>query len=244
MQSKKAYSVLAKYYEYLTICDYEKWSQYLYNQMTENKAGKCGIDVGCGSGYFTRSLKNYGYDVTGADISDEMLSVARQTASSCGMNILFTNQDARYLKTLKVVDFVTAINDLVNYLDATGVDKAFKNINKCLKKGGLFLFDISSEYKLKNIIGNNLFAEDDDKLSYIWFNHLEENCVIMDLSIFIKDGETYIKREENHIEYIHTQNFIEQMLIKNGFRLIKAESFLGGDIKEDTERIFFVCQKI
>jgi ubiquinone/menaquinone biosynthesis C-methylase UbiE len=244
MQSKKAYSILAKYYEYLTICDYEQWSQYLYKQMSENNAGKCGIDVGCGSGYFTRSLKKYGYDITGADISEEMLSVARQTAAGKGMNILFTKQDAKSLKTLKAVDFVTAINDLINYLDSNGVDKAFKNINKCLKKGGLFLFDISSEYKLKNIIGNNMFAEDDDSISYIWFNHLEENCVIMDLSIFVKAGELYAKREETHVEYIHSKNFIEQMLIKNNFRLVKAEAFLGGDIEEKTERIFFVCQKI
>jgi len=244
MQSNKAYSILAKYYEYLTICDYEKWSQYLYKQMQNFNAGKTGIDAGCGSGYFTRVLKDFGFDVSGADISDEMLSVARQTASAAGKNILFTNQNVKSLKTLKVVDFITAINDLVNYLDEIGVQKAFKSFNKCLKKGGLLLFDISSEYKLKNIIGNNLFAEDDDNISYIWFNQLQEKCVIMDLSIFIKENEHYLKREERHIEYIHNESFRKQSLMQNGFEILKAEAFLGGKIEKNTERIFFVARKI
>ena len=56
-----AYSALAPHYEKLiTSCDYEQWSQYVYNKVVEYAPIKTGCDIACGSGYFTRFMKKSG----------------------------------------------------------------------------------------------------------------------------------------------------------------------------------------
>ena len=79
-----------------------------------------------------------------------------------------------------------AVNDCLNYVPAQKLKAAFSHVRTCLKKGGAFIFDISSPHKLRNIIGDNLFAEDRDDVSYIWFNSLSGDSVIMDLTFFEK----------------------------------------------------------
>lgn len=69
MEKKAAYEGLAEWFEYLNDdCGYEKWSQYLISKL------KCfplttGLDVGCGSGWFTRAFRRAGYDMAGLDLS-------------------------------------------------------------------------------------------------------------------------------------------------------------------------------
>ena len=56
----KAYSALAPHYDKLiNSCDYEQWSQYVFNKLNEYASGKVGCDCACGSGYFTRFLKTF-----------------------------------------------------------------------------------------------------------------------------------------------------------------------------------------
>ena len=72
-----AYSALAPHYEKLiTSCDYEQWSQYVYNKIVEYAPIKTGCDIACGSGYFTRFMKKLGLNVYGVDSSAEMLAEA------------------------------------------------------------------------------------------------------------------------------------------------------------------------
>ena len=62
-----AYSALAAWFEYLNAdCDYEKWSQYLYDRLRSlGVTGGKGLDIGCGSGAFTRAFAAFGFDMTG-----------------------------------------------------------------------------------------------------------------------------------------------------------------------------------
>ena len=86
----RSYSALGGKFEYLNSdCDYEKWSQYLIRTLNGLNAGACGADVGCGNGYFTRALYKAGRDVCGVDISPEMLTKARELASSEGVRAEF-----------------------------------------------------------------------------------------------------------------------------------------------------------
>jgi ubiquinone/menaquinone biosynthesis C-methylase UbiE len=75
----KAYSALAPHYEKLiNTCDYEQWSQYVFNTLSKYAKGKVGCDLACGSGYFTRFLKGKGFDVYGVDNSEKMLAKANE----------------------------------------------------------------------------------------------------------------------------------------------------------------------
>ncbi|HLN78124.1 MAG TPA: class I SAM-dependent methyltransferase [Nocardioidaceae bacterium] len=51
-------------------------------------------DLGCGSGSLSVLLAEQGYDVSGIDLSDEMLARSRAKASAAGVDVSFTQGDA------------------------------------------------------------------------------------------------------------------------------------------------------
>ena len=152
-----AYANLAEWFEYLNDdCDYERWSQYLLAKLKPYPL-KEGFDVGCGGGWFTRSFAKAGYQMMGMDISREMLDKAQETAGKEGVRGEYLLGDITKKKLPRRFTFVTAVNDLVNYIPKDKLYSAFKNISGALVKGGVFLFDISSKRKWQLQICVNSF---------------------------------------------------------------------------------------
>ena len=168
---KESYAALGGKFEYLNSdCGYDKWSQYLIKTLEELGAGACGADIGCGNGYFTRALYKAGKEVCGVDISPEMLQKARELASREGVRAEFLLGDITKLKLLKRVDFAVTVNNCIKYLPPAKLCAAFSQERSRLKKDGAFVFDLSSEYKLKNVLGDHLFAADLDDIAYLCHN--------------------------------------------------------------------------
>lgn len=239
---QNAYSAIGSWFEYLNgDCDYVTWSQYLISRLGALNVGLKGVDIGCGNGYFTRALYKAGYDVFGVDISPQMLSVARQKAAAEGVRSEFLLGDITKLKLNGRVDFAVAVNDCVNYVPKDRLASAFSKVYSALNRGGAFLFDISSEYKIRSVLGENMFGEDGESISYMWFNKQTPDGVIMDLTVFVKaaDGR-YEKYEEQHRQYAHSEDEVTAALKAAGFTGVSAEGHLGG---EKTQRINFTAIK-
>ena len=237
-----SYSALGRWFEYLNNdCGYEQWSQYLIKLLNSENAGPSGLDIGCGNGYFTRSLLRAGYLVTGIDISPQMLDTAQSLALKEGIKAEFLLGDITKLRVTAKKDFCIAINDCINYIPKDKLKSAFSHVKGCLKKDGIFIFDISSSKKLKDTIGNNLFAEDGEEISYIWFNTLQDDSVTMDLTFFErrKDGN-YSRYDERHIQYIYEESEVLSALNEAGFE-VRTEGHLG---KDKGERINFICRRL
>lgn len=221
----ESYSVLGGFFEYLNAdCDYHKWSQYLLNKIETSGCGKRGLDMGCGNGYFTRAFNKAGYLTDGMDISPEMLSVAKTLAAKEGVRCEFLLGDICKLKLCRKVDFCTAVNDCVNYVPPQKLETAFSRVYNNLTKDGAFFFDISSEKKIKEVLVDNVFAEERDDISYIWFNTQTEGGVRMDLTFFLKrpDG-LYERAEETHIQYAHGERDVIRALKEAGFARVECE---------------------
>lgn len=236
------YSALGGAFENLNDdCGYEEWSQYLINKLKSLNAGRVGLDIGCGNGYFTRALIRAGYDVKGMDISEEMLSSATRIARREGVNAEFLYGDITKLKLGAKQDFIVAVNDCVNYVPQGKISSAFAKVYQGLKKGGLFVFDISSEEKLRSEIGNNLFADDGEDITYLWFNSLKEDKVDMDITVFTRgtDGK-YTRADESQTQYIHSEAAVVSALEGAGFE-VTTEGHLG---LSKEKRINFICRKI
>ena len=240
----KAYSALAPHYDKLiNSCDYEQWSQYVFNQISKYAKGKVGCDLACGSGYFTRFLKGKGYDVYGVDNSSKMLARANEISFKEKVIVDYQLQDIKKFKSFKKLDFVTVINDGMNYLNKTELKSALKSIYSALKSGGVLLFDVSSEYKLKNVLANNLYGEDLDDVTYLWFNTLNEDSVKMELTFFVKKGDVYTREDESHVQYIHTKDDVVGLLNEIGFEVAEVVGHLGETLKSDSQRINFIAIK-
>lgn len=243
MQREAAYANLAKWFEYLNDdCGYENWSQYLILKL-EKFPLEAGLDVGCGGGWFTRAFQRRGYRMTGLDSSAEMLDHAQETALREGVKSEYLLGDITKTKLPKRFDFVTAINDCINYIPKNKLNAAFKNVGGALKKGGVFLFDISSERKFREKIANTVSADDREDVTYLNFSREETDGVTMDVTLFVRrpDG-AFDRLDETHRQYIYTEAEISSALEKNGFTLLEAEGHLGED-KTTSDRITFLARK-
>lgn len=240
------YTFLAKFYEKILLdSDYEKWTDYIVDLLKSSTPFNSGLDVACGSGILTRKLKKAGFSVVGVDVSEDMLSEAQKKSTEENLNITFIKQDMRSLKSFEKVGFITVINDGINYISPKDLLKTFKRFYACLKQGGVLIFDVSSEYKLKNVLSNNVFCDNNEDLSYIWFNTLdiEKGLVNFELTMFEKVGENYKRYDEEQTEFIHSISDVLNALNSAGFTSVKAFDKFGNKIESDTDRILFVVKK-
>lgn len=243
---KVSYAALGGKFEYLNSdCGYEQWSQYLIKTLGELGAGPVGVDIGCGNGYFTRALYRAGKQVCGVDISPEMLTKARELAAAEGVRAEFLLGDITKLKLLRRADFAVAVNDCLNYVPPERLSAAFSHVRACLKKGGAFVFDISTEYKLKNVLANNLFSEDLDDITYLWFNNFDGQKVVMDITVFTPVGGGLFRREdERHVQYAHKTEDVIAELGRCGFEVLRTEGHLGEPLRADSLRANFICRAV
>lgn len=240
----RAYEYLSDWFEILNDdCDYSLWSQYFIRGLREAGAGKKGLELGCGSGAFSRALAGAGYDMTGADVSAQMLNKAAELARRNGLKIPFVLADAAKLKTPEKYDFIVAPNDCYNYIPQQKIGGAFKRAASALKKGGVFWFDVSSEYKFRNKIANNILADDRDEITYLSFNELKEDRVETAVTLFIREEDgRFLRRDESHVQYIHREEELVSALKDAGFDILRIEGHLGED-KEESDRLNFICAK-
>ena len=109
----------------------------------------------------------------------------------------------------------------------------------------MFIFDMNSHYKYKEILACNTFAEDREDASFIWDNFYDEEDRINEyqLSLFIQNEEgTYNKYEELHLQKAYEEGEITRLLHEAGFstiRVLDAETM--GEVKEDTQRLYFIA---
>lgn len=181
--------------------------------------------------------------MSGCDLSPEMLAKAYENAQKAKVKGVFSLQSAVSFKAIKPLDFITACCDVVNYISSP---KAFfKTAYKNLNDGGVLVFDISSEYKLKKILGNNIFTEETDEVTYIWENTLSRNKVDLSLTFFEREESgLYRKSVEEQTQYIHTEENIKSWLSEVGFTKIRSyDAFTGKAPDKKAERIHFVAIK-
>ena len=243
MERNTAYAHLAKWFEYLNDdCDYENWSQYLILKLSAFPL-TTGLDIGCGGGWFTRAFQKHGYQMTGMDISPEMLDFAQEQAFKTGVRSEYILGDISARKLPKRFDFATAVNDCVNYIPKDKLNAAFKNVAAALKKGGVFLFDISSKRKFQEKIANTVSADDREDITYLAFNRVDGDKAVLDVTLFVKRADGAFERlDETHIQYIYTREEIETALKNNGFSVVSVEGHLGTDA-ETSDRICFLARK-
>lgn len=227
--------------------DYKKWADYYFNifQRYGLTNPKLGLDLGCGTGSLTTELASRGIEMTGVDLSEDMLMVARE--KSAGMDILYLNQDMCSFELYGTVDFIVSSLDCMNYItDKRDLLKVMKLANNYLNPRGLFIFDINTRHKLENIIGNNTFILENDDVFCSWQNEYDRKRKICDfyLTFFMKNGWEYTRFDEEHSERAYEIEEIKALIENSGMRLLKVYHDLSfQNPAKNSERVFFVVQE-
>jgi len=246
-----AYEALAAFYdEFMDDVDYDKWADYITEILnkygSELRYDSKIVDLACGTAELTCKMsKKTKAEYFAVDNSEDMLCVAAEKAKEYDADITFYCQDMAAFNITFLADAAISTGDGVNYLTPESVPAFFKRVYDQLKSGSVFTFDISSAYKLINLLGNNIIAEDRGDIAFIWENTLLEGCVQIDLSIFRQDhDDRYIKTEEQQMQFIYEEDYIVKLLKKAGFDTVYAFGFQTFEKADaDCERIQFVAVK-
>ena len=204
-------------------------------------------DLGCGTGSFCLEMAQRGYDMTGIDVSAEMLSIAKQKADSANAGILFLNQDMSSFELYGTMDAITCLMDSINYITyKNDLKRLFRLVHNYLNPGGIFVFDINSPYKFENALSSNVFCETSEDVSYIWQNSFDKRSGLcrFDLTFFVKEGKYYRRFDEIHYERSYGTDELGRMLQGAGLAVQGIyDAFAFKKPGPRSERIFFACAK-
>ncbi len=154
------------------------------------------LDAGCGPGRQASALAKMGYRVTGADASEDMLSIARRDASGGGPNYVLARYDQI---SEQVADGFDGIYCLGNALAAAGsrdaVRDALAQFSRCLRDRGRLFFQVLNFPRMRTeqpcTRGPRVASVDGvDYISVRHFHFGEDVCQVTNVTLFNADAWT------------------------------------------------------
>lgn len=202
------------------------------------------LDLCCGHGRFTNELASRGYKMTGQDINQYFLNIAKKKADDLNLNINWIKSDMREIPFENEFDAVLNMFTSFGYLGSDEEDeKVISAVYDVLKTGGKFLLD----YVNKDFIIRRFLAEDRREIpngyvvisrnyDFLRCSHYET------FDIFLNDK--FIKRYENHFRF-YAASEIASMLERNGFRILNAYGdFDFNPLSLDSKGCIIAAEKI
>ena len=261
MSGCEGYRALARFYDCLNSgIDYSGWADFLEECFRRwlPKRPELVLDLACGTGRMTAELARRGYDMIGVDGSAEMLSEAYSRA---GGGILFLQQDLRSFELYGTVGAVVCCLDSLNYLLGDGeLAACFSLVHNYLDPGGLFLFDMNTPYKFREIYGTSDYILEGElppvpgdsappaAVYCGWQNHFDPktNLCDFDLSLFAEaENDSYLREDEHQQERCYTMEEIRAALQSARLELLGVFAdwrFAPPDAH--TERWFFAARAV
>ncbi|MBQ5561368.1 MAG: class I SAM-dependent methyltransferase [Lachnospiraceae bacterium] len=251
----EAYTGFAEVYDtFMDNVPYEEWCEYLHGLLSEYGVNEgIVVDLGCGTGKITELLAQKGYDMIGIDNAEDMLAIAREKLMDYAEDdkrrgILYLLQDMREMELYGTVHAAVSICDSMNYiLEDEDLLQVFRLVNNYLEKDGLFIFDLNTEYKYKEILGERNICENREDASFIWENYYFEDEQIneYDLTIYVQqEGNLFERMEETHHQRAYKLERVKELLSEAGMKFVAAyDAFTKEPPKADSERIYVIARE-
>lgn len=194
------------------------------------------LDVGCGSGDFLRQMQGALEisEVKGIDLSPLMVeqTKAQHISAEC---IDLCELEGSY-------DVITAVFDMLNYLDKEALKRFLICVHEHLNEGGYFLCDINTLYGFENVAVGSYIVDDEERFLTV-DSDFEEGVYSSEFTLFEKDGKglnvCFTKSQEIIKQYYHE---IEDIVKYSGLELISMDdvNLYGFD---NADKSFLVFKK-
>lgn len=248
MKVNLSFKNYAKYYDFIyQDKDYDRECDFIEEIFQTTKKPKSILEIGCGTGNYTKILLERGYKVTAIDISGEMLEIAKEKCST-----KFLEGDIRTIKIDNKFDCCLAMFAVMGYITKNReIIKALTNIRKHLKTNGVFIFDVWNGLSVMRILPEQRIKKvenDEVKIiryaipSLIAFEHICE--VNYNLLILNKKENTLREINEKHMMRYYFPQEIIYYLEESGFEVINIYPFLNlnGKINENVWNMCIVAK--
>ena len=166
---------------------------YYLELLNESKPQRL-LDVGCGDGRFLQAVKKQGIVGAGIDLSQLMVDKAKAKGLSVAC------QDIN--QAIGAYDVVTAIFDVLNFLDKEALKTFFSSVSRLLNPDGYFYADINTLYGFSEV-AEGVLTYSDDEQSLIVEADFEDNKLQTDFTYFEKEGDLYRKSSGTIKQYFY-----------------------------------------
>lgn len=237
------YGPLASWYDQLTgDVPYEAFAAY-YEAEFARKGGEFRLllDLCCGTGTLTALMAARGYEMIAVDASEDMLMEAREKAASLPIPPLYLLQNAEELDLYGTVDAAYCSLDAMNYLPRELLPEVFRRLHLFVRPGGLLIFDVHTSEWMRALDGQ-IFVDENDDVLCLWradFDE-EEDAIVYGMDLFTRRGGLWARSEEEHVEYIHSNELLTELLEAAGFTDIQLK--LDGP-QSDNGRLYVVATR-
>ncbi len=242
------YNAFAEVYDRLTDnIEYQKRAEYIRTLLNRNGVDQNAIllDLACGTGSLTVELAKYGYDMIGVDMSPMMLSQAQDKMYENELSMLFLCQDMTQLDLFGTIDAAVCTLDSLNHLSAPeDIRKTIEKVGLFMNHGGIFIFDMNTIYKHREILANNTFIYDCDDVYCVWQNQLsDDDSVEISLDIFEHDDGAYFRSSECFKEIACPVDDIKKWLNEADFEILEIyDEMTFNKLCDTTQRAVFVAR--
>lgn len=217
-------SVAPLYDLLMTGVPYEDWVAYLRQLLDTRRARPTRVlDLACGTGNVSCLLVKEGYEVTGVDIAADMIAEAKRKAREEALTVDYYVQDAAVMDLGdRRFDLCVSLFDSLNYItDPARLQMAFHRVAHHLEPDSLFIFDLNTEFALKNkFFDQDNLAYSEERLQYDWDSTYEEKTRIcrVDMRFWYREEDGSRRAfDEVHLQFAYRNSEIVAMLEAAGF---------------------------
>lgn len=227
---------------------YDLWTDFSLRHLPKSNHRKKLLELACGTGIQSVRFSQAGFDVTGLDLSQEMLDIAQKRAESAKQKIAFQQGNMLDLSRAGKFDFVTCYSDSICYMqDEVEVGDVFKQVYDSLEEDGIFIFDVHSTYQIDEVFPGYSYHENAEDFAMVWDSFEDEapHSVVHELTFFIQDEDgRFTRYDEVHEERTYEVLTYDILLEQAGFKSFKLYAdFEDKEPTETSKRWFFVARK-
>ncbi|MFA6666389.1 MAG: class I SAM-dependent methyltransferase [Armatimonadota bacterium] len=234
------------YDDLMSAVPYSGWINYVEELLREHKYRPVTVlDLCCGTGSASLLLARKGYKVTGVDISPRMIEIAKERSAQAGGDVEFYVQDATRFNLGRCFNLVISLFDSLNYiLKPDHLLEAFRRAAAHMDEGGLFIFDMNTEYALAAGLFNQRNLDKDDLVQYNWCSTYNPATRICTIKMSFLHKETQKRVETVHYQHAYQVDEIIDMLGRAGLNVLAAYcAYTFRKASDRCDRVFFVAQK-
>ena len=251
MKRQALYSQLAEYYDRIYWWkDYGREVGFLLDVFAKyGVRGKRILEVACGTGAHTKLLTRRGFDVTGVDISEDVLRVARRKV---GSKATFVRGDMKNLDEVVQgeYDAVICLFSAVSYnINTSDLRRTLEGFHGHLKKKGVAIFDthFTKDGFRDGYRGEDIFDDGNVIGARLSTSKRSGDVGELNFTYLIKDGKRVIVlRNDIHKLGLYSQSDILRVMKQVGFvktRVFQDWTVKKGETEPTQSENIFVGQK-
>ncbi|MBN2941720.1 MAG: class I SAM-dependent methyltransferase [Streptococcus sp.] len=227
---------------------YDLWTYFSLRHLPKSKDRKKLLELACGTGIQSVRFSQAGFDVTGLDLSADMLKIAEKRAASAKQKIDFIEGNMLDLSQAGTYDFVTCYSDSICYMqDEVEAGDVFKEVYNALNEDGVFIFDVHSTYQTDEVFPGYSYHENAEDFAMLWdtYEDVAPHSIVHELTFFVQEEDgSFSRHDEVHEERTYEVLTYDILLEQAGFKSFKLYAdFEDKEPTKTSKRWFFVAQK-